>query len=159
MNDHEHDSDFTGARPSGPTQTVPPEPGGAMLRALLAAGDTVYTRVSEALGQVGLSYAKYQVLRYLGELRGPLSLGTLAQCQNCARSNMTQLIDRLEAERLVRRVDDPTDRRSVLAEITPEGARLVAEGTTQLDAVRQQFYAAFTADERAQLARLLSRIQ
>ena len=34
---------------------------------------------------------------------------------------MTQLVDRLEADGLVRRVADPTDRRSVKAEITDEG--------------------------------------
>jgi DNA-binding MarR family transcriptional regulator len=45
----------------------------------------------------------------------------------CVRSNMTQLIDRLEADKLVRRVDDPGDRRSIRAELTKEGRERYAE--------------------------------
>jgi DNA-binding MarR family transcriptional regulator len=83
----------------------------------------------------------------------------LAECQQCARSNITQLIDRLETEGLVRRVDDPADRRGVRAEITPEGLALAAEGATQVEVVRAQFAASFSAAERAELGRLLARLQ
>lgn len=53
----------------------------------------------------------------------PLPLGQFADHLSCAKSNATQLIDRLEAEGLVRRIPDPHDRRSVLAQITDEGKR------------------------------------
>jgi DNA-binding MarR family transcriptional regulator len=36
----------------------------------------------------------------------------------CVRSNITQLIDRMQAEGLVRRIPDPQDRRSVRAALT-----------------------------------------
>jgi len=48
----------------------------------------------------------------------------------CVRSNITQLVDRLEADGLAKRVEDPNDRRAVRAAVTPLGwnARLRGEG-------------------------------
>jgi DNA-binding MarR family transcriptional regulator len=46
---------------------------------------------------------------------------TLAEECACVRSNITQLVDRLEADKLVVRSDDPDDRRSIRAELTAEG--------------------------------------
>jgi DNA-binding MarR family transcriptional regulator len=83
----------------------------------------------------------------------------LAEQQGCAASNITQLVDRLEAEGLVQRIDDPDDRRSVRAQLTEQGAVQADEGATQIDVVRAQFAASFTAAERAQLGRLLAKIR
>jgi len=43
------------------------------------------------------------------------------------RSNITQLMDRLEKDGLVRRRADRDDRRSVLAELTPAGTQAHAK--------------------------------
>lgn len=139
-------------------ETLPADNGAVMFGLLQAAG-VVQGRVAVALGAVGLSFPKYEVLHYLRNSGEPLSLGKLAECQQCARSNITQLVDRLEGEGLVRRVDDPTDRRSVLAELTAAGAALADRGAGQIEEVRVQFAESFTSEERAELARLLARIQ
>jgi DNA-binding MarR family transcriptional regulator len=107
---------------------------------------------------VGLSYPKYEVLKHLREASEAVSLGCLAEDQSCARSNITQLVDRLESEGLVRRVADPDDRRGVRAELTEEGVAREAEGTTQLNLVLAEFAASFSGPERAELGRLLSRL-
>ena len=62
----------------------------------------------------------------------PLPLGTLAERCACVRSNITQLVDRLQAEKLVVRSDDPRDRRSVRAELTAEGRSRQAAGLEAL---------------------------
>ena len=72
----------------------------------------VVERLEEALEPLGLSLAKFGVLSRLAAAGEPLPLGTLAERCACVRSNITQLVDRLEAERLVMRADDPRDRRS-----------------------------------------------
>jgi len=131
---------------------------GATLFSFLDTADRLYGRAAEALARVGLSYGKYEVLKHLLDAGEPLSLGILAEGQQCARSNITQLVDRLETEGFVRRVDDPLDRRGVRAELTPSGAALAAEGNTQIDLIRAHFAASFTAPERAELARLLAKI-
>jgi DNA-binding MarR family transcriptional regulator len=61
------------------------------------------------------------------------------------RSNITQLIDRLESEKLVKRVDDPQDRRSLLAQITPLGRERQAAGAKKVEAVRRQMGATLKA--------------
>ena len=141
--------------PSRPTAVE----GRATLDAFLDTADILYDRISDGLGRAGLSYAKYEVLKMLADARGPVTLGALAEGACCARSNITQIVDRLEMDGLVRRVDDPVDRRSIRAELTEAGAAQAEEGTTQLDLVRAQFAASFTAAERLELARLLAKIE
>ncbi len=139
--------------------TATPVDTGATLGAVLEAADRLYGWISGALGEVGLPYPKYELLRCLRGAGCPMSLGALAECQHCARSNITQLIDRLETDGLVRRVDDPEDRRGVRAELTPPGSDLARQGDAQIAAVHARFAASYTAAERAQLAELLRRIQ
>lgn len=45
-------------------------------------------------------------------------------------TSVTNAIDRLEEQGLVRRIAHPTDRRATLAEITEEGRRLAVESAT-----------------------------
>ncbi len=87
----------------------------------LGALRAVEDRLEAALEPLGLSLAKLGVLDKLAAAGEPLPLGTLAEQCACVRSNITQLVDRLEAEKLVVRSDDPRDRRSVRAELTAEG--------------------------------------
>ncbi len=132
--------------------------GKASLFAFLAAAEQLHERVGAALAAVGLSYPKYELLKNIRDAGGPLSLGLLAEGQGCARSNITQLMDRLEAEGLVQRVHDPADRRSVLAELTDAGAAKAVEGADQIERVRAEFAASFTTSEQQELARLLGKI-
>jgi DNA-binding MarR family transcriptional regulator len=91
------------------------------IAAFLGALYTVEERLEAALEPLGLSLAKYKLLAQLVEAGEPMPLGTLADKCACVRSNITQLVDRLEADKLVVRNNDPRDRRSVRAELTPEG--------------------------------------
>lgn len=142
----------------GSTKDAPAGTGWALFN-FLDAADQLYERVGRALGEVGLSYPKYEILSQLSHAGRPLSLGVLAADQQCARSNITQIIDRLEAEGLVRRTSDPDDRRSVLAELTPDGADLAREGAAQLDRLRAEFAEALGDTDCQLLNRLLSKIQ
>jgi DNA-binding MarR family transcriptional regulator len=138
--------------PDGPAESA------ATLFTFLDVADVLYERIGRALAGVGLSYPKYEVLTHLHGSADPVSLGCLAEEQSCARSNITQLIDRLETEGLVRRVPDPDDRRGVRAELTELGVAAASEGRTQMDLVLAEFAASFTGPERAQLGRLLGKL-
>jgi DNA-binding MarR family transcriptional regulator len=50
------------------------------------------------------------------------------------RASVTNVIDRLEAQGLVRRVPHASDRRAVLAELTGEGRQVAEEATERLNA-------------------------
>jgi DNA-binding MarR family transcriptional regulator len=110
----------------------------------------VASRLEAALEPVGLSLAKFGVLSRLVQAGEPLPLSTLAERSACVRSNITQLVDRLEADRLVVRVSDPHDRRLVRAALTAEGrARHDAAATALAEAERN-----LPSDLRESLSRL-----
>ena len=94
---------------------------GSLMFGLLHAAQAVEGRMEEAFASVGLSTARFGVLGQLVQAGEPLPLSEIAARLSCVRSNMTQLVDRLEADGLVRRVNDPDDRRSIRAELTPAG--------------------------------------
>src|SRR5688500_4699404 len=99
---------------------------------LIHAAASVNDRLEAALETVGLSVAKQSALTQLATAAEPLTLGDLAALLSCVRSNITGLVDRLEADGLVRRIADPSDRRSIRAELTPLGVEKQALGAEAL---------------------------
>jgi len=125
---------------------------------LLRAAERVERALERALEGIGLSPAKLAVLGGLTAAGGRLSLGDLAQHRSCVKSNITKLVDRLEADGLVARLDDPSDRRGVLAEITPEGWRLQAEGERLIAVVEAALTRDLTAADAGVLRRVLGEV-
>jgi len=125
---------------------------------LMQAAHALESRLEEALAQVQLSGAKLAALTQLVQADEPVPLGELAARCACVRSNITQLVDRLEADRLVRRVDDPADRRSLRAAITPLGRERQAAGARKVDEVRRKLGRALGAVDHAALKRALSEL-
>lgn len=127
-----------------------------LLFALLHTAHSLREQLDAAFAEIGLSAARQGVLDELARADGPLALGDIAARQSCVRSNVTQLVDRLEAEGLVRRVPDPTDRRSVRAELTPLGQQRRAAGAQALADAFQEFDDALSKNDRATLSRILA---
>ena len=123
---------------------------------LLEAAGAVEGRIEGALAEVGLSGAKLAALTQLVEAGEPITLGELAAQCACVRSNITQLVDRLESEKLVKRVNDPQDRRSLRAAITPLGRERQALGAKKIEAVRRQLAGALKAIDGDALQRALA---
>jgi DNA-binding MarR family transcriptional regulator len=88
-----------------------------------------------------------------------LPLGTLAERMACVRSNMTQLIDRLEADKLVRRVADPGDRRSIHAELTKEGRERYAAVLKTVEQAERELFSGLPENEQNVLLKLLSSLK
>jgi len=108
------------------------------------------------LAGVGLSLPKYSVLSELVAAGKPLSLSELATRLSCVRSNMTQLVDRLEADGLVKRVDDPSDRRAVKAMITAQGRDRQSAGATEVAKLHEEFSTRVGDADRDAVGRMLS---
>lgn len=132
---------------------------GSLVLRLLHSGSAVGDRIERSLEPLGLSLAKMGVLRHLVAAGDSLPLGQLAERLSCVRSNVTQLVDRLEADGLVRRVPDPGDRRSVLARITDQGRSSFAAGARAQAEAEQAILGDLSAGEQAQLAELLDRLE
>jgi DNA-binding MarR family transcriptional regulator len=131
----------------------------SVLLSLLAAAHAIEARLEQGLATVGLSPAKHAVLSQLARAGEPLTLSELASRVCCVRSNMTQLVDRLEAEGLVRRIDDSGDRRIVRAAITVLGEDREAAGANQVRQIQSEFAAALPESDRATLERALAALK
>ncbi len=127
-----------------------------LLQSLVRGVKVLETRLDAQLAQLGLSLARWTALRELAESKEGLSLGQLAEQLSCVKSNVTQLVDRLEADRLVHRVPDPDDRRSVRAELTPEGRRQYEAGLAVMQEFERHLQSVFNTNERHLLGRLFS---
>jgi DNA-binding MarR family transcriptional regulator len=129
-----------------------------LLESLMRGGHVADARADDALATVGLTATKWFTLRHLVEAGGSLSLGDAAQQLSCAKSNVTQLIDRLERDGLARRVPDSVDRRSIFAQITDEGRRRYLAGSRVMGRLESALTDELTPAERAVLLRVLSRL-
>lgn len=130
----------------------------SLLQALTRADHIFTARLETALDATGLSMAKFGVLKELGEAKEPLPLGQIAERLACVKSNITQLVDRLEADGLVRRVPDLEDRRSTRAVITEKGQRRYEIGLKVQMELEEELLRSFSRDEQEQLTRALEKL-
>ena len=98
--------------------------------------------------------AKFSVLSELVAAGKPLPLGELAGRLSCVRSNMTQLVDRLEADGFVRRVSSPSDRRSVSAEISELGKERQTVAAAEVARVSEEIAGLVQPEDHAALERI-----
>jgi MarR family transcriptional regulator, 2-MHQ and catechol-resistance regulon repressor len=116
---------------------------------------SISREIEDALRVDNLSLAKYNILSALDEEGGSVPFSTLVERLGCVRSNVTGLIDRLQEDRLVRRVDHPEDRRMLFAELTDEGHALIASAKPRYDAAVERAFARLDQDQRRLLGDLL----
>lgn len=98
----------------------------AAATSLVRAQQIVLAAVDAALAAHGLTFARFEALAVLHFSRaGALPMGKMGERLQVHPTSVTNAVDRLEAAGLVRRRRSDRDRRAVLAEITPEGRRVV----------------------------------
>jgi DNA-binding MarR family transcriptional regulator len=123
---------------------------------LLVTAHELEDRIEKSLAAQGLSFAKLNVLTRMVEAGEPLQLSQIAARLNCVRSNITQLVDRLEGDGLVRREADPADRRSIRAVLSAEGRKRQESGSAEVQRVIAEFTSGLPDSDRHSLGRLLS---
>lgn len=83
-------------------------------------------RMDETLAEHDLSFEEWGLLGHL-KLSGPpyaSTPGKLAEKQDLSSGAMTNRLDRLEEDGLIKRVPDPKDRRSLKVELTKKGHKV-----------------------------------
>ena len=145
----------------------------AMRRAIKELGGGGSTAVLEALGALrlaakqlhdsmekyaegyGLSESRLRVLTRLCHSPGHrLPLGALAEGLTVTPRTMTDIVDVLERDGLVKRVPDPRDRRSVLAAITRSGVERIEVMSRHAAEKQAAVAAGFTSEQLVQLRHL-----
>jgi DNA-binding MarR family transcriptional regulator len=109
----------------------------------------------DAAAARSLTGAQAKVLGLLR--RGPLPMRQIAQTLSCEPSNITGIVDRLEARGLVERQPDPEDRRVKRVAATETGSAATRELRASLNFAREPL-AALSPEERLQLRDLLRRM-
>ena len=108
--------------------------GMAVVTSVMRAEQIFLGRVDEVLRPLGLTFARYEVLMLLAFSRqGSLPLGKVGARLQVHPASVTNAIDRLEADGLVRRRPHPTDGRGTLAEITQAGRALAERATAEMN--------------------------
>ncbi|MGW8376308.1 MarR family transcriptional regulator [Streptomyces sp. ODS28] len=131
----------------------------ALTREVVDLIGTVVARYHEeyelAAAEHALTGAQARVLSMLA--REPTPMRKAAEQLKCEPSNVTGIVDRLEARGLAERRPDPADRRVKLAAATEEGQALAGRLRAGLDFAREPL-AGLTTAERAVLRDLLKRM-
>ena len=113
------------------------EPSRAMaaVTSLMRAQQVLMARLNDLLRPYGLTFPRYEALMLLSFTRaGALPLGKIGERLQVHRTSVTNIVDKLEADGLVRRVPHAEDRRATLAEITESGRETAARATRALNA-------------------------
>ena len=119
-------SDWNKQRPD-----LDPEPMGVVLR-IQAFAKILGDQAADKLQQFDLQWWQYDVLSALRRQGEPFIMAAteLADATMLTSGAMTNRIDRLEEDQLVRRIKDENDRRRVLVQLTKKGIKLI-EGATE----------------------------
>jgi DNA-binding MarR family transcriptional regulator len=123
-------------------------------------GPHLARRQEEVFAKFGLNRGEVGLLSTL-RIAGPphrLSPTRLARGLMLSSAGVTSRIDRLERRGLVRRLDDPNDRRGVIIELTDEGLAAVDAAVTANSASDRQLLSRLEPDELVQLEGLLRKL-
>lgn len=115
----------------------PDSPAAAMeaVTSIMRAQQILLARLNGLLRPFGLTFPRYEALMLLSFSRaGALPLGKVGERLQVHRTSVTNTVDKLQADGLVRRVPHGTDRRATLAEITEAGRELASAATEALHA-------------------------
>jgi DNA-binding MarR family transcriptional regulator len=125
------------------------------LGALRLAAKQIHDSMERFAERQGLSESRLRVLMRLHHSADrQLPLGVLADDLNVTPRTMTDIVDVLERDGLVKRVPDPVDRRSVLAVITQAGLSRIEAMRKEAVAAQAAVAAGFTPEQLLQLRHL-----
>lgn len=116
------------------------------------------TQADAAFAEHGLSFATGAALLYVHRLGGGMRQNILARHMGIEGPSLVRLLDQLCAAGLVRRRDDPHDRRAKTLELTREGRALVEGVERVLDTVRDRLLRRVGAADLAATLRVLEAI-
>lgn len=113
--------------------------------------------VGEALAADGLRRQHFLVLSALAE-QGTASQAALGRRLLIDRSDMHALLSDLERDGLAARARDQHDRRRILVDLTPAGARALKRLDKRIEAAQEALVAPLSAADRRELHHLLTQL-
>ena len=106
----------------------------AVFTAVLRSYELLNVQVNNVMRDHDLTFARYEVLTWLAtDPESSLTLSWISKTLRIPPATVTNIIDRLEDEKLVRRVPHPSDARTTLAVITRRGRKVATDVTRDLN--------------------------
>ena len=137
----------------GPARTM------AAVTSIMRVQQILLSAVDGALRPHGLTFARYEALVLLTFSRtGRLPMRVMGDRLQLHPTSVTNIVDRLQADGLVRRIPHPTDRRATLVEITETGSGLLESATKSVTAIDFGL-SGLSAEQEVELTELLSRVR
>ncbi len=137
----------------GPSDTM------AAVTSIMRVQQILQSAVDGALRPHGLTFARYEALVLLTfSKRGSLPMRVMGERLQLHPTSVTNIVDRLEADGMVKRIPHPTDRRTTLAEITELGRERRAEATKAVTSIDFGLIG-LTDRQTIQLTELLSKVR
>ena len=133
--------------------------GMAVFTAILRSYQLLNHQVNEVMRSHDLTFARYEVLAWLAtDPESALTLSWISKTLRIPPATITDIIDRLEVEKLVRREPHPSDARTTLAVITPRGRTVAVDATRDLNSVVYERIG-LSEPQRNQLIDLLAQLR
>jgi DNA-binding MarR family transcriptional regulator len=137
----------------GPSRTM------AAVTSVMRVQQILLSAVDGALRPHGLTFARYEALVLLTFSRtGRLPMRVMGERLQLHPTSVTNIVDRLQADWLVRRIPHPTDRRATLVEITDTGSDLLEKATKSVTAIDFGL-TGLSAEQETQLTELLGKVR
>ena len=115
--------------------------------------------VDESLRAHGLTFARYEALVLLSfSSRDSLPMRLMGERLQLHPTSITNIVDRLEADGLAQRLPHPTDRRTTLVQLTPEGRSRLTAATESVLGTDFGFVG-LEPGELQELSRLLTKLR
>jgi DNA-binding MarR family transcriptional regulator len=133
--------------------------GMAVFTAILRSFQLLNDQVTTVMKDHDLTFARYEVLTWLEtDPESSLTLSWISKTLRIPPATVTNIIDRLEHDKLVKRVPHPSDARTTLAVITPRGKRIATDATRDLNAIVYE-QIGLSERQRGQLLDLLAALR
>jgi DNA-binding MarR family transcriptional regulator len=120
-------------------------------------GRVASRQLTEELVGTGLKPPHAAILIMLRDL-GPMSQQAIGERLHVDPSNLVAFLNALEADELLVRKRDPSDRRRHIVEITPKGVERMPACAEPVGSLDEQLLAGLSGEEREQLHRMLAQI-
>lgn len=122
-------------------------------------GNTLQRQSVKELGVTTVQWAVLGALSRPQFVQDGVLVGELADYLVVSRQNLDGVLKRLERDRYVERVTDPTDRRARQVRLTTEGIKFWSELQSRIYMFYDQAVAGFNFDERVAMAHYLNSLQ
>jgi len=129
-----------------------PGPRYEALLELLRAAEALWNASRVFFARWDLSPSQFNVLNLLYDQPGGCTQVELSRRLIMHRSNITGLVDRLEERGLVRRQDNPADRRAFNVVLTPAGAKLIRQVLPSYHNAAEKVWGSLSPKRAQQLA-------